>query len=588
MSKKVVIVDCERSAIPERSIIVDWQKCTICQKDTPEKLQCPATFQRKGYDCDSTYEALAANILRFAELGCMPVDLDLSALNCGNGIKETFKQREAKFHKSCKEKFNDLKLGRALKRNEKSGCPEEDSSILPAKIMRSSFSVTVKKTQEKCLFCEKSEGSLHRASSFRLDRRVRKCALILEDAMLLGKLSAGDMIAMDAMYHAKCLAALYNKVNRKQFGDDFDNTEKQLHGIALAELVAFIEEAYLDSENEIPLFKLADLVKMYASRLQQLGVTINRRVHSTELKNRILASIDDLTSYRKGRDVFLVFNSDIGSALVNACDIDYDDEAAILAKAATIVRRDMLNENKPEFDGKFDEKCQQEYVPQSLKTLVAMTLGGVNINSQSANQSIAQAVLSLSQLIMFNSTIRRRKSSTSSYHSKQREPPLPIYIGCLIHAKTRKRGLVNKFHELGMSVSYDRVLRLSTDMGNSLCALYEEENVVCPPSLRHGLFTTAAVDNIDHNPSATSALGSFHGTGISLFQHIVQNDEGTERCIPVIQKEVAGKQKLSKLPDFYSEVPPVSAFERDLNITDTAANVPTGDSSPSAFKEDQK
>ena len=129
VSKKVVIVDCERSAIPERSIIVDWQKCTICQKDTPEKLQCPATFQRKGYDCDSTYEALAANILRFAELGCMPVDLDLSALNCGNGIKETFKQREAKFHKSCKEKFNDLKLGRALKRNEKSGCPEEDCEV---------------------------------------------------------------------------------------------------------------------------------------------------------------------------------------------------------------------------------------------------------------------------------------------------------------------------------------------------------------------------------------------------------------------------------------------------------------------------
>lgn len=154
--------------------------------------------------------------------------------------------------------------------------------------------------------------------------------------MLLKRLSAGDMIAIDAMYHAKCLAALYNKANRKQLGDDFDSTEKQLHGIALAELVAFIEEAYLDSENEIPLFKLADLVKMYSSSLQQLGIIINGRVHSTDLKNRILASIDDLTSYKKGRDVFLVFNSDIGSALVNACDLDYDDEAAILAKAANI------------------------------------------------------------------------------------------------------------------------------------------------------------------------------------------------------------------------------------------------------------
>ena len=79
-----------------KSIIVDWVKCFICQKDTPEKLQCPKIFERKGHDCDSRYEALAANILRFVDLGCMPVGLDLFAFKCGNGIKETFKQREAK------------------------------------------------------------------------------------------------------------------------------------------------------------------------------------------------------------------------------------------------------------------------------------------------------------------------------------------------------------------------------------------------------------------------------------------------------------------------------------------------------------
>ena len=32
-------------------------------------------------------------------------------------------------------------------------------------------------------------------------------------------------------------------------------------------------------------------------------------------------------------------------------------------------------------------------------------------------------------------------------------------------------------------------------------------------------FTTAAIDNIDHNPSSTTAKESFHGTGISLLQH---------------------------------------------------------------------
>ena len=94
-----------------------------------------------------------------------------------------------------------------------------------------------------------------------------------------------------------------------------------------------------------------------------------------------------------------------------------------------------------------------------------------------------------------------------------------MYIGQLLHAETRKRGLVDKLFILGISISYDRILRLSAQIGNSFCQLYRMEQVVCPPTLRGKVFTTAAVNNIDHNPSATTANDSFHGTGISLLQH---------------------------------------------------------------------
>ena len=42
--------------------------------------------------------------------------------------------------------------------------------------------------------------------------------------------------------------------------------------------------------------------------------------------------------------------------------------------------------------------------------------------------------------------------------------------------------------------------------------------LVCPSQLRHGLFTVGALDNLDHNPSSTTATDVFHGTGIRLFQ----------------------------------------------------------------------
>ena len=73
------------------------------------------------------------------------------------------------------------------------------------------------------------------------------------------------------------------------------------------------------------------------------------------------------------------------------------------------------------------------------------------------------------------------------------------------------------FVSLGLSISYTRVLELSTVLGNYVLRQYEEHKVVCPPSLRKNVFATAAMSNIDHNLSYTSAEGSFHGTGISLF-----------------------------------------------------------------------
>ena len=90
-------------------------------------------------------------------------------------------------------------------------------------------------------------------------------------------------------------------------------------------------------------------------------------------------------------------------------------------------------------------------------------------------------------------------------HSKDRETPFPVYIGLSVFAKTRKKYLVELLHENGISVSYDRVLEISAQLGEAILTQYTEDGVVCPPVLRKGLFTTSAMDNIDHNPTATTA-----------------------------------------------------------------------------------
>ncbi|CAB4040991.1 Hypothetical predicted protein, partial [Paramuricea clavata] len=223
-----------------------------------------------------------------------------------------------------------------------------------------------------------------------------------------------------------------------------------LLGLALAKIVSFIERKKLDNDEGNPtIFKLADLVKMYALNLQQLGFE-NSKIHSTDLKNRILTQIPNLQSHKEGRDVSLAFDKDIALVLQRASkSSNCDDEAIILAKAAQIIRRDIEKSKLPEFNRTFDETVN--------KTVYRM-LPRIIVQKQRI------CITSATKNLLFQHIL--------------------VY------------GIVA-----------------------SVSSRFEEEKVVCSPTLCKDLFTTGAVDNIDHNPSSTTAQDSFHGIGISLFQH---------------------------------------------------------------------
>lgn len=72
-----------------------------------------------------------------------------------------------------------------------------------------------------------------------------------------------------------------------------------------------------------------------------------------------------------------------------------------------------------------------------------------------------------------------------------------LYVALLLFAKTRKRQLIDLLFQHGMCLSYDRVLEISTQLGDSVVSTYLEEGVVCPAVLQKGIFTTSAVNNID-------------------------------------------------------------------------------------------
>ena len=115
----------------------------------------------------------------------------------------------------------------------------------------------------------------------------------------------------------------YNRARATDSTSSDSDRNAHLHGIAYAELVAFMEDLHKE-ESVAPIFKLKDLAQMYTIRLKQLGVTTENRIHTSRLKNRLLSVIPDLKACSQGRDVILSFDEDISTAIKKACDHDSD------------------------------------------------------------------------------------------------------------------------------------------------------------------------------------------------------------------------------------------------------------------------
>ena len=331
-----------------------------------------------------------------------------------------------------------------------------------------------------------------------------------------------------------------------------------LDELAFAELIAHIHETLHEEEPAVLI--LSELVKYFSSKLQEVGLGCEK-VNATRLKERILSAYPDLTAHTEGRDILLVPQNEIG-VLKEAKN---DSDAQHLARAATIIQRDIL-QIKNSFNGTFPQECQKDSIPASLKTLISMIVKGSNVNADPAE---SQACLTIAQLIVFNSISRYRNgphSTGSTHHIRSRECPLPIYAALKIHGTTRDKSLVDTFYKLGMCISYDRLLSISTDITNTVLERYEREQVVCPSKLRKGLFTTGAVDNIDHNPSSTTCKDSFHGTAISLVQHPTTVSPGNDRAIDTFDPTVksSASKKIAQLPLNYSEVPPLTLATGEL------------------------
>jgi len=139
-------------------------------------------MSRQFQDCGAGYRYTAHNMLEFSTLDAMPINVNMEAIDEGDGIESAFIKHEAVWHNNCCTKFSSDKLERARKAHKRKF--ESDSVTCdpsPVKTRRSSMAN--KNNKSVCFFCDQGPeiDTLHLASKLDTDRQVRTCAIELKD-----------------------------------------------------------------------------------------------------------------------------------------------------------------------------------------------------------------------------------------------------------------------------------------------------------------------------------------------------------------------------------------------------------------------
>jgi hypothetical protein len=325
---------------------VNWNLCIICQEEKHEALRCPLDASGSSAAQKSlAYQSFLNNVSKFRDICMLPAEIKVV-----NNVEQLVDNR-ALWHKSCHAKFNNNKLERAQKKAEKMGTVIDDAANTMEPRCKHK-----KCSNEKCIFCE-GEGDLHSYSTFDSEKNLRKMAQDLGDTRLLAKISGGDLVAIEAKYHLRCLVDLRNEHRSlKRTAPDQDTEDEKVNeSIAFVELVCYVKQHV---EQGTLLFKLSKLHSLYVDRLENLGIkkTINR----TRLKNKLLEHFPDAQDLRDGKNNIIVFDEGMRKILKDALKKqDYLGDAQILAKAAEIIRRDIFQHNGFKFSGSFSAKSQE-------------------------------------------------------------------------------------------------------------------------------------------------------------------------------------------------------------------------------------
>ena len=132
--------------------------------------------------------------------------------------------------------------------------------------------------------------------------------------------------------------------------------------------------------------------------------------------------------------------------------------------------------------------------------------------------------------------------------SNRCETPFPLYVGLKLHVEAKCKHLITVFKVLGMAITYSREQQVSKCLAAAVSEQIRTNGIVIPSNMIKNVFTTGDMDNIDQHKQSNLSKVEFHGTLITLTNHVSNENPGVGMEPLDISKE--DQSQSSRLPDF--------------------------------------
>ena len=328
--------------------------------------------------------------------------------------------------------------------------------------------------------------------------------------------------------------------------------------IALKKVIFYLKDSEMSNPGN--LYPVMELETMYSDLLKSDNIHHNN--HTTTFADLLVKYVPGLNKKTANKRVSVFF--DTAAIGLNTSSVTYFDSRVKVIGSVRKAMHRKCQEHSSSLN--VDLQSQLDSVPIELMQLINFLQDGIDLH----DKGYSKEALAISQTIMchFRYNIKNKGISSYKRRNKNTQPPFLLYVAVKLYSSNRSKTLVNWLYFCdGISLLNKSLLELTRDIANRMIAQHDRDGAFLPRTLRKGILTIIAKDNIDQTSTSATATRHYHGTSLSIFQFPTEENPG--RAVEYGDLENSSNRsslKIDALPSSYIYVKNFLTLLQTLNM----------------------